>query len=118
VSPARGKTTDGDGEGEAARRLALALAYIERELADLEREAPKEGTEAAVFTLVAVRHVLWGHEAPIVKAHERFVDEINGEPTKESLTTVLRLEGIGRDLPRILGDFARWVAAMWPPRTN
>ncbi len=44
-----------------------------------------------------------------------FVAAINGESTNTFLHCILREAGLLAELPRLLGDFARWIDQEWPP---
>jgi hypothetical protein len=91
------------------------------EAATLWRFAATEGfprdQEAMVILLVKVRWLLTRRESIDVvdELHARFIDELNGEPYDGPLWALLREEVMLDEHPRLLGDFARWVAREWPP---
>ncbi len=45
----------------------------------------------------------------------RFIVAVYGEPTSCPLSWLLREHGRSADLPRLLGDAARWIAQEYPP---
>ena len=70
-----------------------------------------------MFQLVDVRQVLMGHlDFDTHAAWERFVESVNGEETSGTLFPILREAGQLDHLPRLLGDFARWVEREWPAK--
>jgi hypothetical protein len=79
-----------------------------------------EALERQMMTLLSVRHLLWGHApAPngaFLDARESFIAQVNGEPSAYPLYAILREEGMVEELPRLLGDFARWMAQQYPPK--
>lgn len=51
-------------------------------------------------------------------AYEFFVAAINGESTNTYLHCILRDADMLAELPRLLGDFGRWVAREYPPEAS
>jgi hypothetical protein len=101
-----------------------ALAVIATTLQAIEERAPMyahapEALEAQVWMLVWLRQILFGYsDFDIGDASSTFTAALNGGPTSFPLFVVLRDEGMLDQLPRLLGDFGRWVAREWPPVGN
>ena len=101
--------------------MASALESIRVTLETLEAHpelfGSAEACELQTMTLVSLRHLLWGNEQGAVQdARESFTTQVNGEPYNGPLFALLRDEGMLGDLPRLLGDFARWMAQQYPPK--
>lgn len=105
-----------------AERRAAAMVLITRALDGIEHRAPMyaqhpEAQEAQAFQFVGLRQVLHGYlDFDVHAAWGRFVESVNGEATSGTLYPILREHGMLDQLPRLLGDFARWVAVEWPAR--
>lgn len=117
--------------GAAVNRNERALRRVSDTIEGVEKRPgmyawSAEALEATMWQAVGMRQLLWGHgdECDINGLHAKFVASVAGEDTSHPLWSVLKEHGmLGRgrldhfgDLPRLLGDFARWVAQEWPPR--
>ncbi len=101
-----------------------ALGKIERLLDGIENRpemygAHPESLETQVRQAVAMRQLLWGYEDFLVnRAIASFTSRVNGDFTNHPLWAILKKEGMLDQLPHLLGDFARWVAQEYPPKTR
>jgi hypothetical protein len=103
-------------------RHAKALKRIAAILGGMEQRPRMfawhpETLELSFVALVDLRQVLAGYDDfDVHAAWCSFIEQINGEPNNVPLYAILRDEGMLAELPRLMGDFARWVAREWPPR--
>jgi len=101
--------------------LTRVSAWIENYERAPEMWGPPFAQELAMYNLVETRQLLLrpaAHRANPFETRDamiRWVASINGGPSSWFLTTILREEGRLSELPKLLGDFARWVARELPP---
>jgi hypothetical protein len=128
LMPVIDRSEPGPAPSSNYERVAVSLDYIERTLDGLEHRPSMyawgaEALQNEAMLLVALRQRLWGyHDFDVHACVCQFTDAVNGERRPIPLWCILREEGRlrtrhdnFRDLPGLLGDFARWVAREWPP---
>lgn len=101
----------------ALHRIAMHLDGIEHR--SRMYASHFEALEAQVHSLVGLRQILWGYgdeDFDVNRALIQFTHTVMGQWLSTTLCYQLRDDGRLADLPRLLGDFARWVAREWPPR--
>lgn len=102
-----------------------ALSLINAWITNMER-APRmwgddESLELQMLQLVEIRQLMLRPLALGLDHREtrrgfcRFISLINGSSYNSTLSSLLRDEGRLSELPRLLGDFARYMALEYPP---
>lgn len=105
-------------------RIASTLTHVAKVLDGIEHRPRMyaqhpEALEASVFHLVGMRQRLLGHHG--FDEHEAlaiFTAKVTGAETSLPLYAILRERGQLGELPRLLGDFARWVGTKWPAKVT
>lgn len=103
---------------EMVEWLQVRLDYLER--------APgmwgsAESIEFVALLLIEARQAIVRPKAHIANPYEtreaymHFVRAVNGESTNTFLHCILREEGRLAELPKLIGDYGRWVAREYPP---
>ncbi len=105
-----------------------ALSLINAWIKNMERcpgmWGSAEALEFQMLQLVEIRQLMVRPAALAANPHEtreahiKWVAAINGECSSAFLHCILRDEGRLGELPKLLCDFARWVAAEYPPEVT
>jgi hypothetical protein len=103
----------------------LALYSLVKRIASIEKSSHSwggpEAAECQLRLMVETRQMLVRPTALTLDPFEtrdawcRFVATLNGADYNGPLHQILRDEGRLAELPKLLGDFARWVAIEYPP---
>ena len=105
-------------------RIQAALARVDKQIEGIELRPRSMGShpeslETQMRQALAMRQLLWGYKQLDLNWYMVFfTHQLNGEPSNLPLWAILQREGMIDQLPRLLGDFARWVAREFPPKTR
>jgi hypothetical protein len=106
-------TTEGDCEGRTTWEFGVHVGHV----ADIAAALAPLAHYALDFKIEPEPTVPSTpcRPAEVNLAYIRFVNTVNGQPNNRPIHCILREEGMLDQLPRLLGDFARWVAREYPP---